>query len=955
MVRFASSALAALVVLSCSGSASAFHAPAFASPSAATVGASPSALRMASYYDSLGNVDALASKLGAAASVPANAAKSAADAVSTAEKAAVQSTASSGLNVLDAVDGLFDGLASGVKDALPHLSAGQLEAILASAVKAANDVASTIDASALSNPVLRPVYGLAREKLTAMGLLAPGAGSPLDDLSPAVALVASAAFTYAVVSSALSLGSLPPLSRPYPNSRYDPDAARAYFDTRTGEVLGRAVEVASLSAGFGLGLAKDYFGDKLEENADQRAMELTNLLTVLGPSFIKIGQSLSIRTDLLSPAYVRGLKSLQDNVPAFPTSEAKLIIEEELGKPISQVFSDFGPEPVAAASLGQVYKATLKSDGREVAIKVQRPDIMNRIALDMHLIREVVPVLKRTFNLNTDLVGVVDQWGAGFVDELDYISEARNAEEFLESIQTTPLAGVVYSPPVVEECTTIKVLTTEWVVGERLDKSSKDDVTILCSIAMNTYLTMMLETGTLHCDPHPGNLLRTADGRLCILDWGMVTKLSPDLQITLIEHMAHLTSADYEEIPRDLLLLGFIPEDKADLIGDSGIVEVLADIYGAWTGGGGAASVNVNKVISQLQDLTAEKGNLFKIPPYFAYIAKSFSVLEGIGLSNDAKYSIINECLPYVSKRLLTDKSDRTGGALSTFIFGPDKSNIETRIVDYDRVEQLITGFSSYSTSASGELLGEDKSRAELVEILAEEILDLIASEEETPLQKIFIEQLAKIISSGSRSLWTQLREASGTLSSGRSVLGTIVDPLGIFRTSPVVRMNELDEKTVETTRNLLTLMQDQLSVSSSTALDPSTLTNAEVVELSTLIVRKVWDKRTGVMATSNRLAMELLRMTADKLEKGEREVYVLPRADAETSDTTETRVEPEKMENERIMESSGASPITYDASASDSVRLQGARKILHDLEAGVDVPIPQSKPVETPPSVPAS
>ena len=150
-----------------------------------------------------------------------------------------------------------------------------------------------------------------------------------------------------------------------------------------------------------------------------------------------------------------------------------------------------------------------------------------------YLFREVAPWARQTFKLNTDLVDVVDTWAAGFVDELDYISEAENAEFFTESIKTTPLSGVVFAPPIVDECTTGKVLTTEWVVGERLDKSRKEDVTILCSIAMNTYLTMMLETGVLHSDPHPGNLLRTPDGRLCILDWGMVTRLDPNLQITL--------------------------------------------------------------------------------------------------------------------------------------------------------------------------------------------------------------------------------------------------------------------------------------------------------------------------------------------------------------------------------------------------------------------------------------
>jgi hypothetical protein len=226
--------------------------------------------------------------------------------------------------------------------------------------------------------------------------------------------------------------------------------------------------------------------------------------------------------------------------------------------------------------------------------------------------------------------------------------------------------------------------------------------------------------------------------------------------------------------------------------------------------GGGVGAINVNVVVGQLQDLTAEKGNLFQIPPYFAYIAKSFSVLEGIGLSNYPKYSIINECLPYVSQRLLTDKQNM-GPALSTFIFGPEKGNIDTRFVDYKRIEQLVTGFGNYTTSASGGLLGrEDSTRMELLEGAADQILDMVFTEEESPLQEIFLEQLAKIITSSSRTIFSDLKERSGVLPSGRTVLGTIVDPFGLFRTSPLVRMNALDESTVETTRKLVALAQKQ-------------------------------------------------------------------------------------------------------------------------------------------------
>jgi len=296
----------------------------------------------------------------------------------------------------------------------------------------------------------------------------------------------------------------------------------------------------------------------------------------------------------------------------------------------------------------------------------------------------------------------------------------------------------------------------------------------------------------------------------------------------------------------------------------------------------------------------------------FIYLnAKSFSVLEGIGLSNDSKYSIINECLPYVSKRLLTDKSERTGGALSTFIFGPDK-NDEDRIIDYERVEQIVSGFGDYTTSASGELLGKNSTRADAVESVATQVLDLLATEEETPLQEIFIEQLAKIITSTTRSAWSQVRERSGVLPSGRSVLGTLVDPLGVFRTSPIVRVNELDERTVETTRNLIKLLTASASTSSSTV-DVSTLSNAEIIEISSIVARKLFERRSGVVKTSNRLAMQLLQLTADRLEKGgERDIVVVP----SNENSSDGRISEESKKEE-----------------TSSDRLSSARQILATIE----------------------
>lgn len=356
----------------------------------------------------------------------------------------------------------------------------------------------------------------------------------------------------------------------------------------------------------------------------------------------------------------------------------------------------------------------------------------------------------------------------------------------------------------------------------------------------------------------------------------MVTRIDKNLQLTLIEHMAHLVSADYAEIPRDLLLLDFIPKSKADKIADSGVVDLLADIYGAWASGGGAAAINVNEVVVQLQELQAAKGSLFQIPPYFAYIAKSFSVLEGIGLSSNPKYSIINECLPYVSKRLLTDQ-DMMGPALSTFIFGPDKSNPD-RIVNYDRVEQLVEGFGQYTTSASGALIGKDSAtRTELLEAAADQILDLVFTEEETPLQAIVLEQTAKVMSASGRAIFTRIRERTGIFPSGRTVLGTIVDPLGLWRTSPIVRMNEHDERTIETTLKLIELLQKQIRTTDNSAFDLTTLTPDEALSLSSILARKVWKKRMGVLHTSNRFARAMLQITAETLEQGQRDSRLLP------------------------------------------------------------------------------
>lgn len=209
---------------------------------------------------------------------------------------------------------------------------------------------------------------------------------------------------------------------PYPTGAYDAAAARTYYSGRPFKVASRAAEIGWKSASFAGSLLLDMAnGDGLNgPRAEERGRTLTNLLTDLGPTFIKIGQSASVRTDLLPPAYVKALTELQENVPPFATAEAREIISSELG---SRVLTGISAEPIAAASLGQVYRATC--DGRPVAVKVQRPDIEQVIALDMHLVRDyAAPLATAVLGAPGDLAGIADAWGAGLVDELNYNKEA---------------------------------------------------------------------------------------------------------------------------------------------------------------------------------------------------------------------------------------------------------------------------------------------------------------------------------------------------------------------------------------------------------------------------------------------------------------------------------------------------------------------------------------------------
>lgn len=442
---------------------------------------------------------------------------------------------------------------------------------------------------------------------TALLLVACGAFAPVPRLQTAPsrrARIAPVGRSSAPNRIAVLAGGAYTADVPYAEACYDAAAAESYFAARPLESLGRLLELARVSGGFVANVVLDKKLGREDATAARRSDELLDVVTRLGTTSIKVGQALSIRSDLVPAAYVAGLTQLQDSVAPFPAAEGRRIIEDELGISVDETFSFFSTEPVASASIGQVYRARLRSTGEEVALKVQRPKVLREVALDVYLLRRLAPTWAKMTESNTDLVSLVDAWGAGFIDELDYEKEAAATAAFSEAMAARGLNSV-FAPEVVQDLSSKHVLTTKWVDGERLSTSDAADVPRLCGVALNAYLTMLLDTGALHCDPHPGNLLRTKDGRLCILDFGMCLEVRPDLQLSLLEFIADLSADEYERVPDDLVKLGFVPEDKIDDLRSSGLTYGISTMLKLAAEGGGPKGA-MQRVVRQNKEKYAD-------------------------------------------------------------------------------------------------------------------------------------------------------------------------------------------------------------------------------------------------------------------------------------------------------------------------------------------------------------
>jgi predicted unusual protein kinase regulating ubiquinone biosynthesis (AarF/ABC1/UbiB family) len=462
--------------------------------------------------------------------------------------------------------------------------------------------------------------------------------------------------------------------------QYNPETIARYFRYRPWLAWGRLLRIIWSFAGFIFSLKWDEWQDQVEENQGKRATQLRTLLTNLGPTFIKVGQALSTRPDLIRKDFLAELVKLQDQLPAFDSDLAYQIIETDLQRPISKIFRELSPQPVAAASLGQVYKGRLLT-GEEVAVKVQRPNLRPLLTKDLYLMRWVASWLAPwlPLNLGHDLTLIVDEFGTKLFEEIDYINEGRNAEKFAHNFRNDPQVKV---PSIYWNYTSNHVLTLEWINGFKLTdthniQSVGLDPEAIIQVGVTTGLQQLLEHGFFHADPHPGNLFAMSDGRMAYIDFGMMDQLEETTKESLVDALVHLVNKDYADLAVDFVNLGFLTANT----NIAPIVPALEAVLGNAIGKN-VQDFNFKTITDEFSELMYEYP--FRVPAKFALIIRSLVTQEGIALSLNPNFKIVEVGYPYIARRLLTGESPALRRRLLNVLFKDGK-------FQWQRLENLIT------------------------------------------------------------------------------------------------------------------------------------------------------------------------------------------------------------------------------------------------------------------------
>ncbi|AES87391.1 putative cadmium-transporting ATPase [Medicago truncatula] len=495
--------------------------------------------------------------------------------------------------------------------------------------------------------------------------------SPKDDTLKALALSKDRAEDIQAEAKALA--------RAVNASVYSPQLVASRYGSKPLKVAGRAFQIVFNLGSFGLKLLWEQRNGVADQNKRIRAIELRNIFTKLGPTFVKLGQGLSTRPDICPSEYLEELSELQDGLPTFPDEDAFECIERELGLSLDSIFSTISPSPIAAASLGQVYKARLKRSGKVVAVKVQRPGIEEAIGLDFYLIRGLGFLINKYVDrITTDVVALIDEFACRVFQELNYVQEGQNARRFKKLYADKE---DILVPDVFWDYTSAKVLTIDWIEGVKLNDQEAIErqglnVLDLVNSGIQCSLRQLLEYGYFHADPHPGNLLATPEGKLAFLDFGMMSETPEEARFAIIGHVVHLVNRDYEAMAQDYYALDFLSRD----IDVSPIVPALRNFFDDalnYT----VSELNFKTIVDGLGNVLYEYP--FNVPAYYALILRSLTVLEGLALYADPNFKVLAASYPYFAKRLLTDPNPYLRDALIELLFKDGKFR-------WNRLENLL-------------------------------------------------------------------------------------------------------------------------------------------------------------------------------------------------------------------------------------------------------------------------
>ena len=436
-----------------------------------------------------------------------------------------------------------------------------------------------------------------------------------------------------------------------------------------------------------------YKGGFTEAKKLERTEKLANWLRLgllkLGPTFIKIGQQFSTRVDVLSKPFIKELEKLQDRVPPFPTSLAKQIVSEELGRPVEEVYDDFAEEALAAASLGQVHLAKLKTTGEQVIVKVQRPGLKEIFDIDLKNLRVIAQWLQKvdpkTDGAARDWVAIFDETARVLYDEVDYQNEAKNANEFAAQFADTEWIKV---PKVYSQYTKQRTMCMEYAPATKINdleaiKKMGIDPDRMARLSVEAYLQQVLRFGFFHADPHPGNVaVDKGDpeglGRLVIYDYGMMGRIDPQVRSGFLDLFYAVFEKNSDSAVKALSKMGIL----ADTGGDLTAVKRTADFFlGSFDkrveGQEKAREENKEEyeaefkkqrtkeekkerrkqILSNIGEdlLVVSKDQPFRFPAELTFVVRAFSVLDGIGKGLNKKFDIGEISAPYARNLLIED------------------------------------------------------------------------------------------------------------------------------------------------------------------------------------------------------------------------------------------------------------------------------------------------------------